>query len=179
MNKRDFHYNSLPEKELQELWKKHASIIDTFLVNNKVDNSLVHVDEDIVLTIIAKVDQRRKYFEYFHQLEMSEYKEMALICFWYIKLHPVSIVQDADSHNAHAYSSINEKLAINFMFSTYRSMLKASGLSTRILDSISKKYIRELIYSFTFRDISKEAMILLVESMAVMLGLDPYAKVGT
>ena len=33
--------------------------------------------------------------------------------------------------------------------------------------------------SFTFRDISKEAMILLVESMAVMLGLDPYAKVGT
>lgn len=178
MNKNGFHYNSLPEKELQELWNKHVSIIDTFLANNKVDNKLVHVDEDIVLSIIAKVDQRRKYFEYFHQLEMSEYKEMALICFWYIKLHPVSITQNVDSHNSLAYSSINEKLAVNYMFSTYRSMLKTYGLSTKRLDSISKKYVRELIYSFTYRDISKEAMILLVESMAVMLGLDPYANVG-
>lgn len=103
---------------------------------------------------------------------------MALICFWYIKLHPVSIKQNVDNHNSLAYSSINEKLAVNYMFSTYRSMLKTYGLSTKRLDSISKKYVRELIYSFTFRDISKEAMILLVESMAVMLGLDPYANVG-
>lgn len=179
MNNKGFHYKPLSEKELQKLWKEHASIIDTFLANNKVDGSIVHVDEDIVLSIIAKVDQRRKYFEYFHQLEMSEYKEMALICFWYIKLHPISITQDVDNRNSHAYSSINEKLAVYFMFSTFRSMLKTSGLSTYILDSISKKYVRELIYSFTFRDISKEAMILLAESMAVMLGLDPYANVGT
>lgn len=44
------------------------------------------------------------------------------------------------------------------------------------LENIPKQYIRELVYSFKYRDISKEALILLVESIAVFLGLNPYAN---
>lgn len=35
-------------------------------------------------------------------------------------------------------------------------------------------YIKELEYSFTYRDISKEAMILLVETIAKGVGIQPY-----
>ena len=55
-------------------------------------------------------------------------------------------------------------------------MLEEKKLSTQQLDSLPKKYINELVYSFTYRDISKEALILLVESIAIFLGLDPYAS---
>ena len=47
-------------------------------------------------------------------------------------------------------------------------------MSAEILDSIPHKYLQEAIYSFEYRDISKEALILLVESIAVFLGLNPY-----
>ena len=55
-------------------------------------------------------------------------------------------------------------------------MLKKKKLPTERLDELPLKYIDELVYSLTYRDVSKESLIMLVESMAVFLGLDPYAK---
>ena len=176
MSKDTFRYQPLHETELQTLWQKHKFIIESFILNNNYDFDNIHINEDIVMSIIAKVDQRRRYFKYFHGLDMSEYKEVALICFWYIKLRPIYISPEINAGKIlNAYDSINEKLAVYYLLSTYRSMLEVKKLSTKQLDSLPKKYINELIYSFTYRDISKEALILLVESIAIFLGLDPYA----
>ena len=177
MSKDIFRYQPLHETELQALWKKHKFIIESFILNNKYNFNNIHINEDIVMYIIAKVDQRRRYFKYFHGLDMSEYKEVALICFWYIKLRPIYISAEIQSQQSlKAYDSINEKLAVYYLLSTYRCMLEEKKLSTQQLDSLPKKYINELVYSFTYRDISKEALILLVESIAIFFGLDPYAS---
>lgn len=172
-----FRYKSLEEEDFKCLWNKHKKIIEGFVANNGYDPKVICINENVVMSIIAKVDQRKKYFEYFHGIEMSEFKEMALIQFWYIKLKPISIYSKEESVlNSKVFEDINEKLALYYMLATYRKLLKKASLSTQPLDKLSKAYLKELLYSFTYRDISKEALILLVESIAVFLGLEPYQK---
>ena len=180
MAKESFRYQPLHEVEVQEIWEKHKYIIENFIRNNKYNPQNIDINVEQIMAIISKVDQRKRYFKYFHGLDMSEYKEVALICFWYIKLRPISICcKEITPQELKSYESINEKLAVYLLLSTFRAILNDKKLATQQLDRLPKKYISELIYFFTYRDISKEAMILLVESMAVFLGIDPYKNVDS
>lgn len=173
----NFRYSALDTDTYTALWQKHADIINCFIKNSGYDSKDLYVNEKAVLSVIAKVDQRKKYFQYFHGLDMSEFKEVSLICFWYIKLKPICISDKNDSNKQSAeFEAINEKLALYYILSTYRNMLEKQKLSTKVLDNLPKEYLKEIIYSFEYRDISKEALILLVESIAVFLGLEPYQK---
>lgn len=173
---KQFRYVSLTPNDLQILWDKHKRIIESFLSENKYNPDYLFVNEDIVLTVITKVDQRKEYFEFFHGLNMSEYKEAALTAFWYVKLRPISVRTNKFSEKVlKEYESINEKLAIFYLLRTLRKMLCKNGRDTNELNSLSEKYLKELVYTLAYRDISKEAFILLMETMAVFLGLDPYA----
>ena len=175
MSNNDFRYIPLSKTEYEYCWEKHKNIIGMFLKNNRFNEDSIYINKSVVLSIIAKVDQRKKYFQYFHGLDMSEFKETSLICFWYIKLKPISIVtENNDLKELSEFEAINEKLALYYILSTYRSLLCKEGKSTEKLDNLPQKYIDEVLYSFEFRDISKEAFVLLVESIAVFLGLDPY-----
>lgn len=170
-----FKYLPLKNEEFQVLWQKHIDVIEGFVQKNHYKTENLYVDEKTIMEIIGKVDQRKKYFQYFHSLDMSEFKEVSLICFWYIKLKPICISNEDLRHKGD-FEAINEKLALYYLLSTYRRMLKEQKLSTNVLDNLPSEYLKELIYSFRYRDISKEAFILLVESIAVFLGLEPYQK---
>lgn len=175
-----FRYAALSESELQNRWDKHKNIIEDFLSENKYDQNCIFVNEKVILSIITKVHQRQKYFKYFHGLDMSEYKEAALNAFWYIKLRPIMFRSDVLAEQLPGeYDSINEKLAVYYLLRTLRLMLIKHKKSEDQLDTLSRKYLRELVYTFTYRDISKEAIIMLIETMAIFLGLDPYAPVST
>lgn len=171
----NFKYNPLKDDELQKLWMKHKNVIEAFITENNYNYDNIYINEKSVMAIIAKVDQRRKYFKYFHGLDMSEYKEVALICFWYIKLHPIcSISKDVMQDDIAEFNSINEKLAVYYLLVTLKAILKSEHKSVEVVDSLPAEYIKELTYSFTYRDLSKEALILLVESIAMFMGLNPY-----
>lgn len=177
MNNENFEYHPLNEEELQVIWDKQKVFIEGFITSNKYDADSIYIDKNAVLAIIVKVDQRRRYFEFFHHLKMSEYKEAALNSFWYVKLHPINIKRIESAENQlQIYDSINEKLALYIILKTLRAMLEKKHISTKRLDELPPSYIDELIYTLTYRDISKEALIILVESMAIFLGLDPYAR---
>lgn len=176
MNDINFQYVSLKEDELSSMWSKHKKLIEGFTLSNNYDLDKIGINENAVLSVIVKVDQRQKYFKFFHKLDMSEYKEAALNSFWYIKLRPLSFKsKDLTENESLEYESLNEKLGVYIILTTLRAMLKKSNKPTKKLDEIPLKYIEELIYTLTYRDISKEALIILVESIAVFLGLDPYA----
>lgn len=175
MNSDEFRYEPLSEEELQGTWMKHKCIIEAFITNNKYNIKDIYVDEDTVMSIIVKVHQRRKYFEYYHGLNMSECKEVALICFWYVKLRPIcAVTKEVAEQGQRWLNTINEKLAIYYMIVTLRGMLEKEKISTQQLDDISESYLQELTYSLRYRDLSKEGLILLIETIAVFLGLDPY-----
>lgn len=105
--------------------------------------------------IIVRVHKRKYYFQVFHdEMITSEYKETALYCYWILKLRPFWI----DSCHESA-ERINEKFALHL----YISLLKKYNGDFSEKDGINKLHIRELLYSFRFRDITKEAMILMLE----------------
>ena len=75
------------------------------------------------------------------------------------------------------YVSINEAFGIYIIINGLRSLLNNSNNSSSdelINNFFTKEYINELRYAFYYRDISKEAMILLVETIAKAVGYEPY-----
>lgn len=105
--------------------------------------------------IIVRVHKRKHYFKVFHNcMETSEYKETALYCYWILKLRPLWIDKNIESSER-----INEKFALHL----YISLLKKYNEDFSETDGINKLHIRELLYSFRFRDITKESMILMLE----------------
>lgn len=171
------HYEYLSKSQ----WDKEISHFDV-LISNFVEESGYSLDdfavfETIIFQIITKVDQRKKYFVFFHHLDISDFKELALYCFWIIKLKPLFLVKpDATEDDKLAFDSINEKLALYKIINKFKSLAQNDLQRKKIDDFFSKEYMYELVYSFTYRDISKEAMILLVETMAIALGFDPYQR---
>ncbi len=105
--------------------------------------------------IIVRVHKRKHYFKVFHnEMITSEYKETALYCYWFLKLRPLWI----DPANKSS-DRINEKFALHL----YISLLKKYNEGFSESNGINRLHIRELLYSFRFRDITKESMILMLE----------------
>lgn len=115
----------------------------------------VNTNLNALRDIIVRVHKRKHYFQVFHnEMIISEYKETALYCYWFLKLRPFWI----DAHNESA-ERINEKFALHL----YISLLKKYNEDFSEKDGFNKLHIRELLYSFRFRDITKESMILMLE----------------
>lgn len=180
MSEDNFTYRKMAEHEIQKQWQKHEQLIVGFIKHNGYATEDISVNTNTITTILCKVDQRKQYFRFFHNLNMSDFKEVALNCFWYIKLHPLSLIHRPDEdkelqdEKQWEYRAINEKFAAYFILSELRALIKVQNGDERKMDLLTDQYIYELIYTLTFRDISKEALILLVETMAVLLGLNPY-----
>jgi len=169
------HYEYLSKSQWNEEIKKFDILISNFIDECGYSVEDVAPFETAIFQIITKVDQRKKYFIFFHHLNISDFKELALYCFWIIKLKPLCLIkEDATDSDKLAFASINEKLAIYKIINTFRSLAE-NGKQRKVIDDFfSDAYIHELIYSFTYRDISKEALILLIETMALGLGFPAY-----
>lgn len=115
----------------------------------------VRTNMNAIKDIIVRVHKRKHYFKVFHnEMSISEYKETALYCYWVLKLRPFWIDPECTSSER-----INEKFALHL----YVALLKKYNEDFSQEDGINKLHIRELLYSFRFRDITKESMILMLE----------------
>lgn len=124
----------------------------------------IEVNYPLLCTVFIRVDERADYFMYFHSKEdamhMSRGKEIALLAFWITKYKPFRLQtqkQEMDFFRNYR-CSINEVIAV---------MLMASYLckeNAELKTYFSEKKINTLIYDMFNRDISKEALIMYVES---------------
>lgn len=149
-----------------------------FVAQNGYDFASLSISETAVYQMITKVDQRKQYFNYFHHLNISDLKEIALYAFWIVKLMPLQFKEgDAPNHDQMlAFESINPKFAAFLIIKELKALAKDQEQRNRIDAFFSHSYVYELIYSLTYRDISKEALILLVETMALAVGFKPYQE---
>jgi hypothetical protein len=125
----------------------------------------MRINYPMLYRIVERVDQRRDYYLYFHSnhnhaMLMSQAKETALFCYWLIKYKPISF------ENAYEESSFFHEngYTINELYAAFLLMSFITGL-----DEENEKYFNEaavstLTYSLTNREISKEALIMYVES---------------
>ena len=120
------------------------------------------LNKDDLFEVVERVDKRKDYYYYFHEIDdgnMSEYKEVALKSYWIIKLRPFHMINS--SSDLHEY--VNERFALYLIFSILHKELQNAGRKLRLP---SEKYIQDFLYSMKYHDITKEAMIDIVESFA-------------
>ena len=100
-----------------------------------------------------KIEKRRVYFHIYHRMEMGEINEGALICFWILKLMPFR-------HEDITNSLLNTKIA----YTVFVNLLKYVASKTKRHVNVKAMLMNNLLYAFQYRDLSKEAIMALVES---------------
>lgn len=149
-------YQWMTEQEYMEEVRDLDKLLHDFCEGSDLyPYGAVRVNINAVKDIIVRVHKRKHYFKVFHkEMVISEYKETALYCYWILKLRPLWIEPLNESSER-----INEKFALHL----YVSLLKKYNEDFSEEDGINRLHIRELLYSFRFRDITKESMILMLE----------------
>jgi hypothetical protein len=108
----------------------------------------------IMCEITERIEKRRVYFHIFYNVNMSELNEVSLLCFWILKLHPFF-------SNTMQSDILNAKIAIYLFLTALSYMATENG--KRI--NTEKRLLENLYYAFRFRDLSKEAIMAIAESI--------------
>jgi hypothetical protein len=116
----------------------------------------IKTDNAVMMEICERIEKRRVYFHIFYNCKMGELNEGSLMCFWIIKLMPFS-------HKDISANELNAKIALYLLNNMLLYHAKKNGRKINISDTINK----DLFYSFRFRDISKEAIMALAESLII------------
>ena len=142
---------SVFEQMLHKLEGKLRNLSDVL----KIDTSEIVISMRVILEVIERVEKRRVYFHVFYDgCKMGELNEGALFCYWILKLHPFSCAGvDANILNA--------KIAICLFVNTIYYYRNSNNKKDTV---IPPHYLNDVYYSFRYRDISKEALMVMIES---------------
>lgn len=119
-----------------------------------------------VLEIIIRVDKRLLYFDIFHDMKINDEKKAALFAYWIKKLRPVKII-DNRIKNKKTHANINEKLAVHHLLCVLAGKKKIKFFDGKDGIELEDKneFLKELCYSFRFRNISIDSMLVLADSI--------------
>jgi len=155
----DFPRYSHPDSEtMQRIMAKIPQFLQniaTVLQIKDVNEILVH--QETLYEILTRVEKRRIYFHIYHDgLKLGERNEGALICFWILKLMPFK-------HNTISNSVLNTTIAFTF----FLNMLYYEAANGKVKRKVNVKseLFNNLLYTFMFRDLTKEAIMALAESL--------------
>lgn len=109
------------------------------------------ISPSAIMEAIERVEKRRVYFHVFYNgCKMGELNETALLCYWILKLHPFSFPgMDSDVINAKIALCLFTDTVVGYVQDNY-------GKSA----SVSPQFLKDVYYSFRFRELSKEAIML-------------------
>ena len=113
-------------------------------------------DPAVIIEICERIEKRRVYFHIFYECKMGELNEGSLMCFWILKLMPFS-------HPSFSANELNAKIALYLLNNVVLYHARKNKRNVNISEALN----RDLFYSFRFRDLSKEAIMALAESMII------------
>jgi hypothetical protein len=124
-----------------------------FSKNTKIADITIY--DKMLFEIIERIEKRRVYFHIFYDgCEMGELNEISLLCFWILKLTPFF-------SPGVPTSTLNAKIAIHIFIKMLTFIKNTTGKQVNLTDQI----IKDLHYAFCYRDVSKESIMLLAESL--------------
>lgn len=114
--------------------------------------------------IILRVDKREGYFTVFHEkTNINEIKQAALVAYWILKFRPFMVTGVKSPMRQESFRRINEGFAFFYILSACEETAKSKGISLN--KDISKRLRKEIMYAFTYWDLSKESMIMIAETI--------------
>ena len=152
----DFPKFTHPDSEtIKHLMEKFPQYLHNISAVLGIKNSReINACQETLYEIMIRVEQRRVYFHVFHNgLKMGEINEGALLCFWILKLTPFR-------HDNIPNSLLNTKIAITLFI----NMLYFVAAKTNKKVNIKSELLKNTLYAFRYRDLSKEAIMALADS---------------
>ena len=148
-NPKDFPvYENLNKMEFKTALDDFLSLLKNTTI---CDWKFIGKDDELIFEIINLIQKRRVYFHIFHEKEMGELNEISLMCFWILKLRPFH-------HKKDPRVNINLTISIVLFKQFIDRMEKIRGKKIDFPTSY-------LLHSFKYRDISKEAIMAIAESL--------------
>ena len=165
ISENDFRYELLSDRELVSQKVQIEAYLDQVMKKLDISDFTVQLNYSLLGSILVRVDERKDYYKYFHSdedqiMHISRGKEVALTAYWFVKYKPLRI------HTIEAEERFYEtfKCSINEVFAAMMIISFAEGVSSCCKGLFTDGKIRTLVYDLFNRDISKEAMIMYVES---------------
>jgi len=149
-------YEPADEETMGRLMNRLQSYIQNIAGVLMIDNPAdIFCRVEVLYEIFNRVEMRRLYFYIFHKgIDMGELNEGSLLCFWILKLMPFE-------HEKFPNITINVKIASCLFINMLKYVAKKKGRRVNLKGST----IDYLTYAFMFRDLSKEAIMALAESL--------------
>ncbi|MDR3282212.1 MAG: hypothetical protein LBS92_01185 [Candidatus Methanoplasma sp.] len=155
-----------PNTPLAEADHKHiVKLINQFadsLREEDIFPSDVIIDETIICDIVIRLQQKRQYYSVFHNIRMdsvADNKVAGIVIYWILKLRPLRSKSKFMVRPEGNEYDINDYLALNIFNKT---LVEYMGDEYKLDESL-EEYFEEAIYSFRYRELPKEAIILLLE----------------
>jgi hypothetical protein len=151
---REFPTFTPPDKEtIENLLSKLNSYLSGFVAASGISD--LSTQDLILYDIFERIEKRRIYFHIFYNgCEMGELNEGALMCFWILKLMPFTSSKVTTG-------TLNARIALSIFFKTLFYVAKTKNKKV----NSTKQITDDLFYAFRFRDLSKEAVMALAESL--------------
>ena len=154
-------YERIPYENIEKILQLFNKRFDEFLVlKGFPPETEKHVSFFSLIDIIVRVDKRKAYYRFFHDMEINECKEAALYAYWILKLRPFSVT-DKKYRNTSAACTINESFAIHLI----GLILENTGRIKQTVN-VNDSYRNFLEYSFRFRNFSIDSFVVLIESIS-------------
>lgn len=149
----------------EELRKKTNDLVAQFIKyaqSQKLSPEEVGIQRALLPYVIVRVDKRKKYFLTFHEgTKINEIKQAALVAYWILKFRPFMVCSE-DPIYVRDFVRINEGFALFYILSACTQCAKKRGV---VPTEPTGRLIDEIMYGFTYWDLSKEAIILIAETI--------------
>jgi hypothetical protein len=148
-------FTSLEKMTIQNMLAKMANYLHNISDIIKIDHKTIDTAMDIMYEIIERIEKRRIYFHiYYNGCKMGELNEGSLMCFWIIKLNPFHF-------NGIPNNILNAKIALCLFLNVLHYHTQKENIKLNITENM----VNDIYYAFRFRDLSKEAIMILAESL--------------
>jgi hypothetical protein len=150
-------FTPLDRTTIQSMLSKMSDYLFNISEIMKIDHNKIVTSMDVMYEIIERIEKRRVYFHIFYDgCKMGELNEGALMCFWILKLHPFN-------HLGISNNILNAKIALCLFMNILHYQTQKENIKLNITENI----VNDIYYAFRFRDLSKEAIMILAESLII------------
>ena len=163
-----FWYEEMPADLMIQQLRKFDATLDGCSQFWGLPRDTIEYNIPLVQNIYKRIDQRADYYLFFHSkkddfMRMSQIKSVSLLAFWIVKYKPISQPLTV-SQNLY----LNCRCTINELYAAYSIATLAVEKSRRTdIDTyiFQPEVLKNMVYNLMHRDLSKEAIILYVDSL--------------
>ncbi len=159
-------YRPLPEADLLKKVNHLMAQFETYCHLHDIPQKEIAVQRVLMPLIFTRVDKREGYFAIYHnQTKINEIKQAALVVYWILKLRPF-MYTGVSPALVKQFRRINEGFSMYYLFGVIKACAKTLNHDFK---RPSDELVDELMYAFSYWDISKEAMIQIAETLGEAL----------